>query len=438
MTPPPPPPPDAASALTVRTQSMAHDARPGSSPRPAPFDARTRARTRWTRRTGRWHEASASTSPPPATVSKARGAAIVLGGLVVLAGGVRVCLLAEAPHPRTRSSPEATKVAGEAQASRRSGDPERWGRATRRSRCRERSTARGDDRLPARQRLPPQVVRRPRRPGEGRATRGRGDPGARPGARPGAGAARFRRRRRSLQSKANRASSRRRICSATSRSFRLGSSRRRISINARHRPRSTRRPSASRRRRDRGAGSEYPAPRPAQVVLARGVPVRRRNSITQRWVENGALVTSGNCQPLYKIAAMDPARASSHPGAPRRGAEHPRADVVAKVNLREYPGRPFDGKIARAAGELDPATRTMNTEVRVPNPDGFLIAGMYADVALSRFRCRTGSSSFPSTALISDAKGQRSRDDRRPTRRFTSCRWSWSATRGPSSRLRAA
>jgi len=31
-------------------------------------------------------------------------------------------------------------------------------------------------------------------------------------------------------------------------------------------------------------------------------------TVTQRWVENGALVTAGNSQPLYKVAAMDPVR----------------------------------------------------------------------------------------------------------------------------------
>ncbi|MGO8992909.1 MAG: efflux RND transporter periplasmic adaptor subunit [Polyangiaceae bacterium] len=127
-------------------------------------------------------------------------------------------------------------------------------------------------------------------------------------------------------------------------------------------------------------------------------------TITQRWVENGALVTAGNGQPLYKIAAMDPARVFIQ--VPQDVAPSIRADVPAKVMVREYPGRPFDGKISRAAGELDPTTRTMNTEVRVPNADGALIAGMYAEVALT-LPLSHRVFELPSTALITDAKGVR-------------------------------
>jgi RND family efflux transporter MFP subunit len=127
-------------------------------------------------------------------------------------------------------------------------------------------------------------------------------------------------------------------------------------------------------------------------------------TITQRWVENGALVTAGNGQPLYKIAEMDPARVFIQ--VPQDVAPSIRPGLDAKVIVREYPGRPFDGKISRAAGELDPATRTMNTEVRVPNGDGALIAGMYAEVALT-LPLPHRVFELPATALMTDAKGVR-------------------------------
>jgi RND family efflux transporter MFP subunit len=127
-------------------------------------------------------------------------------------------------------------------------------------------------------------------------------------------------------------------------------------------------------------------------------------TITQRWVENGALVTAGNGQPLYKIAAMDPARVFIQ--VPQDVAPSIRPDVAAKVNVREYPGRVFEGKISRSAGELDPVTRTMNTEVRVPNADGALIAGMYAELELS-LPLPHRVFELPSTALMTDAKGVR-------------------------------
>src|SRR5450432_3197224 len=88
-------------------------------------------------------------------------------------------------------------------------------------------------------------------------------------------------------------------------------------------------------------------------------------TVTQRWVEIGALVTAGNGQPLYRVAALDPARVFVQ--VPQDVAPGVRSDVVATVTVREYPGRNFQGKVARSAGELDAATRTMTTEVRVPN-----------------------------------------------------------------------
>jgi RND family efflux transporter MFP subunit len=126
--------------------------------------------------------------------------------------------------------------------------------------------------------------------------------------------------------------------------------------------------------------------------------------ITQRWVEVGALVTAGNGQPLYKVAAMDPARVFIQVPQDVAPGIHP--DVVARVTVREYPGRSFDGKVSRAAGELDPLTRTMNTEVRVANSDGALIAGMFAEVALT-LPSPHRVVEIPATALMTDAKGQR-------------------------------
>jgi membrane fusion protein, multidrug efflux system len=127
-------------------------------------------------------------------------------------------------------------------------------------------------------------------------------------------------------------------------------------------------------------------------------------TITQRWIEVGALVTAGNGQPLYRVAATDPARVFVQ--VPQDVAPSLRVDVAATVTVREYPGRKFDGKVSRSAGELDATTRTMNTEIRVPNADGALIAGMYAEVALT-LPSPHAVFELPSTALMNDASGLR-------------------------------
>jgi RND family efflux transporter MFP subunit len=127
-------------------------------------------------------------------------------------------------------------------------------------------------------------------------------------------------------------------------------------------------------------------------------------TITQRTIERGALVTAGNGTPLFKLAATDPVRVFV--SVPQNVAPSVKVGQSAKVTVREYPGKPFDGLVARTSGALDAATRTMTTEVRVPNPDNKLLTGMYAEVALQLSVARRVLE-VPSTALFNDAKGLR-------------------------------
>jgi multidrug efflux pump subunit AcrA (membrane-fusion protein) len=76
------------------------------------------------------------------------------------------------------------------------------------------------------------------------------------------------------------------------------------------------------------------------------------------------------------------------------------------VTLREFPGRSFTGTITRTANELDPATRTLLTEVRVDNASRTLIAGMYATVAFLADRLDSPLL-IPVTSLATTAEGTR-------------------------------
>jgi membrane fusion protein, multidrug efflux system len=126
--------------------------------------------------------------------------------------------------------------------------------------------------------------------------------------------------------------------------------------------------------------------------------------ITLRTVERGALVTAGNSTPLFKLSATDPMRVFVQ--VPQDLAVGVKPGAKASVTLREYAGRTFEGSVARAAGALDPTTRTMLTEVRLPNPNNELLAGMYAEASLSL----AGSHvvyELPATTLFNDAQGLR-------------------------------
>jgi RND family efflux transporter MFP subunit len=125
-------------------------------------------------------------------------------------------------------------------------------------------------------------------------------------------------------------------------------------------------------------------------------------TITARMIDRGALVAPGSATPLFKIAAVDPVRVFVE--VPQDVAPGVRAGEPATVMIREYPDRKFEGKVARTSGALDEATRTMNTEVRVPNPDGALISGMHADVSLS-LPIPHRVFGLPATAVLTDASG---------------------------------
>src|SRR5215470_8863367 len=59
-----------------------------------------------------------------------------------------------------------------------------------------------------------------------------------------------------------------------------------------------------------------------------------------------------------------------------------RAGLGAHLELTQYPGQKFEGKVVRNAEAIDSSTRTLLTEVDVPNRDGALLPGGYAQVHL--------------------------------------------------------
>ena len=57
--------------------------------------------------------------------------------------------------------------------------------------------------------------------------------------------------------------------------------------------------------------------------------------------------------------------------------------VTAKVLVRESPGRDYRAVVTRTAGAIDQASRTLLTELQIPNKDGTLYAGMYGEIQFS-------------------------------------------------------
>jgi RND family efflux transporter MFP subunit len=105
--------------------------------------------------------------------------------------------------------------------------------------------------------------------------------------------------------------------------------------------------------------------------------------ITARNLDTGNLVVADNAtgRELYHVAQIDPLRVFVD--VPQVFATDVKVGQEAVVFRREEPGKRFTGKVARTANALDPATRTLRTEVDVPNPDGALLPGMYLQVTFT-------------------------------------------------------
>jgi RND family efflux transporter MFP subunit len=128
-------------------------------------------------------------------------------------------------------------------------------------------------------------------------------------------------------------------------------------------------------------------------------------TITERSIDRGSLVAAGNtATPLFRLASTGTVRVFVQ--VPQDAAPSIVLDAPAELNIREFPNEKFQGKIARTAGALDPATRTLSTEVRVPNPDGRLLSGMYAEVRVTLPSARRVFE-LPATVLMTDAQGVR-------------------------------
>lgn len=125
-------------------------------------------------------------------------------------------------------------------------------------------------------------------------------------------------------------------------------------------------------------------------------------TITQRSVERGALVTGAT--PLFRLASNHTLRAFVQ--VPQDLAVRIHPGSKAEISLREYPGRSFEGTLTRSAGALDPATRTLTTEIRIDNSKHELLAGMYAQATLAGSQSHTVYE-IPATALWNDANGLR-------------------------------
>jgi RND family efflux transporter MFP subunit len=122
--------------------------------------------------------------------------------------------------------------------------------------------------------------------------------------------------------------------------------------------------------------------------------------ITKRYADTGAMIPAGttsssNAMPVVKLAEISLLRLILP--VPESVVPHIRVGERVQVRVNAL-GRTFEGKVSRFASSVALATRTMETEVDVPNPGQTLVPGMYAEAVLTLER-RAGALTVPLQAV---------------------------------------
>jgi RND family efflux transporter MFP subunit len=109
-------------------------------------------------------------------------------------------------------------------------------------------------------------------------------------------------------------------------------------------------------------------------------------TITARFVDPGAFIpaaTTGNpAQSVALATLMDFSRLRVQVYVPESEVPFIHNGVPVKLTVEELPSKSFSGSVTRFAYALDPATKTMLTEIELPNSNGELRPGMYASVQI--------------------------------------------------------
>jgi RND family efflux transporter MFP subunit len=137
-----------------------------------------------------------------------------------------------------------------------------------------------------------------------------------------------------------------------------------------------------------------------QMVAFNRVTAPFAGTITTRKIDVGALVSQGSGTagtPLFTLARTDPVEI--YVRVPEENAPSIKDGMPASIEVRELKQREFTGKVVRNSGALDFQTRTLLTEVEIRNPEGTLLAGMYAEVKFSLIDANAPLI-IPSTAFV--------------------------------------
>ncbi|HEX4165372.1 MAG TPA: efflux RND transporter periplasmic adaptor subunit [Bryobacteraceae bacterium] len=138
------------------------------------------------------------------------------------------------------------------------------------------------------------------------------------------------------------------------------------------------------------------------IVTARNTDIGDLINAGSSAVGSSASGNSGMGQELFRVARIDTLRIYVNVPEDYSGSIKP--GVSAKLSIAGFPGREFLGRVARYAHAVDVNSRTMRTEIDIPNPGGILSPGAYASAAFS-LRSPLAPLILPANTLIFQAAG---------------------------------
>ena len=124
--------------------------------------------------------------------------------------------------------------------------------------------------------------------------------------------------------------------------------------------------------------------------------------VTERDTDIGAFVPSGSGVQLFRMAQTSPLRV--YVNVPQTFSRFVKPGVQADLFLNELPDRKYPAHVTNTAGAIDPTSRTLLTELEVPNENGELLPGAYAQINL-KLEGDSGLVTVPSNALLFRSEG---------------------------------
>jgi RND family efflux transporter MFP subunit len=126
--------------------------------------------------------------------------------------------------------------------------------------------------------------------------------------------------------------------------------------------------------------------------------------ITQRNVDIGSLMQADATSGTFMFTIMQGNVIRTQAFVPQDQAFGLRPGIEAVVHVPEIPNRTFPGEVTRIANALQPGSRTLLTEIDIPNPDGTLSPGIYCTIELHIPR-KTSSFKVSADAIIFNEAG---------------------------------